>query len=273
VTSPNAMPAVDAPPAKDRHRWLRCFHPTAETSPQVVCFPHAGGTASYYFALSRTLAPRVEVLAVQYPGRQDRRREPLIDNISVLADQIFEMLGPVADRRPYAFFGHSMGSIVAFEVARRLQQAGAQGPQVLLVSGRRGPAVQRAEHCHLRDNEGFVSELRAMDGTDPRLLEDPELLATILPVARADYKAIETYECPSEAILRCPIVALVGDVDPRVRVGEVAAWAAHTTGEFDMKVFPGGHFYLDTHWQDVADVVRQAVGSETRKVASFGGRV
>ena len=263
MASPNAMPAVDTPPAKDRHRWIRCFHPTAETSPQVVCFPHAGGAASYYFALSRALAPRVEVVAVQYPGRQDRRQEPLIDNIPALADQIFDMLEPMDGLRPCAFFGHSMGSIIAFEVARRLQRAGAVGPQLLVVSGRRGPAVQRTERYHLRDDEGFVSELRAMDGTDPRLLEDPELLATILPVARADYKAIETYECPSEAILRCPIVALVGDVDPWARVDEVAAWAVHTTGEFDMKIFQGGHFYLDTHWQDVANVIRQAVGSGT----------
>lgn len=273
MTLPNAMPAVDALPVKDRRRWIRCFHPIAETSPQVMCFPHAGGAASYYFALSRSLASRVGVMAVQYPGRQDRRREPLIDSIPVLADQIFEMLQSIDGLAPRAFFGHSMGSIVAFEVALRLQRAGVEVPQVLLVSGRRGPTVQRVERYHLLEDEGFISELRAMDGTDPRLLADPELLDMILRVARADYKAIETYECSPEAILSCPIVALVGEADQRSRVAEVAAWAGHTSGEFDMKIFPGGHFYLDSHWQEVADVVWQAVDSGTRNVNPDGGRV
>ncbi|MBV9143271.1 MAG: thioesterase [Pseudonocardiales bacterium] len=250
-------------PANNRDRWVRCFHPTAETSPQVVCFPHAGGAASYYFALSRALTPHVEVVAVQYPGHQDRFQEPLIDNIPVLAEEIVARLRTMDDRRPRAFFGHSMGSIVAFEVARRLHQAGVQGPHALLVSGRRGPAVQRVERYHLLADEDFIAELRAIDGTDPSLLADPDLLDMILRVARADYKAIETYECPPNATLPCPIVALVGDADPRARVAEVAAWAGHTTGKFDMKTFPGGHFYLNTHWPHVAEVIRYALGTET----------
>src|ERR1700712_4687720 len=118
--------------------WIRRFHESPGASARLVCFPHAGGAATYFYPLSRTLAPSIEALAVQYPGRQDRRAEPCVDDIHELADLVAPALLEWADR-PLALFGHSMGATLAFEVAGRLEKAGVR-PAGLFVSGRRGGA-------------------------------------------------------------------------------------------------------------------------------------
>lgn len=201
------------------------------------------------------------MLAVQYPGRQDRRREPLVDSIPRLADHIADALERQgADSA--AYFGHSMGAVLAYEVAQRLRERAAQGPARLFVSGRRAPSRRRPGgpgRVHLRDDDGLVAELRKVGGTDPSFLNDRELLAEILPVTRNDYKAIETYVWADRPPLDCPITALVGDHDPQTTSDEAAAWAEHTTGAFDLRVFPGGHFYLDARRDDVTDVVTAAL--------------
>jgi len=237
--------------------WIHRYHPTAEANTQLVCFPHAGGSASYYFALSRSLAPGIETLAVQYPGRQDRYREKCIENISELADQVFAALSGWIDR-PVAFFGHSMGATLAFEVGRRLQRHDDQALVHLFASGRQAPSRHRHEDIHLRDDAGLVAELRRIGGTDQRFLDDGELRDFALPMIRSDYKAIETYHYASGPSLDCPITALLGDSDPTVTIDEVAAWAEHCTGPFYLRIFPGGHFYLA---ENHADVIRTISGS------------
>lgn len=227
----------------DGGTWLRRFHPSPDSPLRIACFPHAGGSASFFFPLSKALTPAAEVLAVQYPGRQDRRAEPPIDDIAVLAENVCRALAPWNDR-PLALFGHSMGAVIAFEVARRLEAQGT-GPISLLASGRRAPSRHRAENVHQRDDKGIVAELRALSGTDQLLLDDEDVLQMILPAVRSDYRAIETYRSTPGAILRCPITLLTGDSDPRVSLDEAQAWSDHTAADFTLKSFPGGHFYLD----------------------------
>jgi pyochelin biosynthetic protein PchC len=224
--------------------WIRHFHPRPESNVRLVCLPHAGGAASYFFRLSAAMPAAVEVHAVQYPGRQDRRHEPLIDDISQLADEIFTVLRS-AVAGPLALFGHSMGAVVAFELARRLRDTGDHGPVALFVSGRRAPSRIRQEDVHLRSDAGLIAEMRRVGGTDPRVLLDRELLEVVLPVTRNDYRAIETYRVTPGEPLECPVTAFVGRSDPRVTPEEVDAWREHTTGKFEMHVCPGGHFYLD----------------------------
>ncbi|MFI9051379.1 thioesterase II family protein [Streptomyces sp. NPDC053427] len=237
----------------DDDRWIRCFDPRSDSGLRLVCFPHAGGSASSYYALSKAL-PATEVLAVQYPGRQDRRLEPCVENIPELADRIYDALGRRA-RAPYAFFGHSMGAVLAFEVAQRLRADGATPPVHLFASSRRAPARRREEAVYLRSDAGMVAELRRLGGTDERFLADEELLAGILQVARADYRAIETYHWTPAPPLTCPVTVLMGDSDPHTTRDEAAAWADHTTGPFDLHVFPGGHFYLDPAAAPVTDLL------------------
>ncbi|MEV0698651.1 alpha/beta fold hydrolase [Saccharopolyspora sp. NPDC050389] len=237
-------------PAAEGQLWIRRFHPAPDAGARLVALPHAGGSASFYFPLSRALAPRVEVLSVQYPGRQDRRAERCIDDIGELADRLATELRQWADR-PLALFGHSMGAVVGFEVARRLEVA----PIRLIASGRRAPSTYRDERVHLCDDDGLVAELRKLSGTASGVLGDEELLRMILPAVRGDYRAAETYRGVPGAKVTCPITVLIGDDDPKVTLAEAEAWREHTDAEVDLRVFPGGHFYLAEHQEEVFAVL------------------
>ncbi|MCX4769701.1 alpha/beta fold hydrolase [Streptomyces sp. NBC_01260] len=244
--------------------WIRRFHPAPEARARLVCFPHAGGSATYYFPVSRALSPAVDVLAIQYPGRQDRRNEPCVEDIEELAGLVVEELRPWGDV-PLTLFGHSMGATLAFEVARRLEAAGTP-PDTLFASGRRAPSRVREETVHLADDDRLIADISQLSGTDSAVLADPEILRMILPAVRSDYKAAETYRYRPGPPLGLDVVALAGDDDPQVTVDEAASWREHTTASFELKVFPGGHFFLDSHVAPVLDLIRArmrgpAVGS------------
>lgn len=233
-----------------RTPWLKRFHPAAPGAPRLVCFPHAGGAASAFHPLSAVLAPAVDVLAVQYPGRQERHAEPLVDDLFVLADRLADVLAAEVSG-PMAFFGHSMGASLAFEVARRL------GPVGLVVSGRRAPSSFPGGPVPERSDDELLADVRRIGGTDPRVLAHPELLRVVLPVLRNDYKAAETYHHRPGPDVECPVLALFGDSDPRVTEDEVRRWAAHTSGFFELKSFAGGHFYLNDHLEEVAGLLNE----------------
>ncbi|WP_242608919.1 thioesterase II family protein [Actinomadura formosensis] len=221
-----------------------------------MCLPHAGGSASFFFPVSRALAPAVEVLAVQYPGRQDRRHEPNIADLSDLADQIFAAISHLDDR-PMALLGHSMGAVLAYEVALRMQDAGLPPPVRLFASGRRAPSRHRPSGLHQQPDARIVAELRRLSGTDAAMLADPEILEMIIPAVRADYRAVETYRYEPGRRLDCPVTVLTGDGDPQVSVDEAAAWKEHTTGPTELQVFQGGHFFLVDHSERVIGIVAE----------------
>lgn len=253
------MPGADS----DGDRWVRVFQPCSQPEIRLFCFPHAGGSASYYLPFARALAPDIEVLALQYPGRQDRRNEPCIDNVHDLAKVIAGVLGNVAGP-PFAFFGHSMGAILAFEVAQIFRNQSGLSPEFFFVSGRRAPSTERPARSY--DDKAVLAELRKLGGTHPQFLADPEMLAAIIPPTLNDYNAIESYRWAPEPPLACPIVTLIGDEDPQSTVAEAAAWEKHSTGPFQMRVFTGGHFYLDPCRTEVLDIItttlRQRSGSK-----------
>ncbi|MFF4754481.1 thioesterase II family protein [Streptomyces sp. NPDC002514] len=245
--------------SEESAQWIRRFHPVSEAKVRLACFPYAGGAAGFYHPLSGLLSPEIEVLAVQYPGRQERWQEPAVEDIGVLADRAAAALGPYTGG-PLALFGHSMGAVVAFEVARRLAADPAAAPLLwLFASGRRAPSLSVDERVHLLDDDGLVAEIESLGGTSPGLLADEELRRMVLPAVRADYRAIETYRCPADATpLTVPVTVLVGDSDPRVTVEQARAWSAHTEAATDAHVFPGGdHFYLSPHRAEVAEHVRR----------------
>jgi surfactin synthase thioesterase subunit len=247
----------ERPPRDPDGTWFRRFHPSAHPRVRLLCFPHAGASASAYFAMSAALAgaePKFDVVAVQYPGRQDRRREPLVDDIPTLADRIHHALDGWADL-PIALFGHSMGATVAFEVARRLEKE-STAIRALFVSGRRAPSRARDERVHLADDASVIAEVERLSGTDAQILRDPEMAEFLLPALRADYRAIERYRCPEGVRLGCPISVFTGDADPLTTVDEAAAWEDHTTEPTTLEVFPGGHFFLNAHIDRIAALVR-----------------
>ncbi|MCZ0208569.1 thioesterase II family protein [Streptomyces achromogenes] len=241
--------------------WIRRYHPRPDAAARLVCLPHAGGSATFYHPVSANMPESVDVLAVQYPGRQDRRQEPCAETIQELADRLTPVLLPWTDR-PLVLFGHSMGATLGFEVARRLERDHGVVARALVVSARRAPSCPRDESVHLRDDDGLIEEMRLLSGTDSAILDDIELIRMALPAIRADYRAAETYVYEPGPNLRCPVVALVGDDDPKVTVEEARAWSRHTDAPFECRVFSGGHFYLTAHQKQVLGLLaEQAAGA------------
>ncbi|MFF9347079.1 thioesterase II family protein [Streptomyces sp. NPDC014734] len=228
----------------------------ADADCELVCFPHAGGSAGYWRGLALDLAPDVDVLAVQYPGRLDRLNEAPVEDLHLLADLVAEVLGPPGNR-PRALLGHSMGASLAYEVAVRLARLPGGEPQLLVLSGRRAPsAAHRRQRFRPRDDAELVDRMRGLGGTQAVLLDDPEMLELILPVLRGDYRALETYEDTAGRLLTCPVVALTGDRDPEAPVEDIQGWRDHTSGDFRTHVFGGGHFYLNDRAGEVTELVR-----------------
>jgi pyochelin biosynthetic protein PchC len=180
-----------------------------------------------------------------------------------LADAVADAAGILTDR-PVAFFGHSMGAAVAYEVTRRLELRAPGAVRALFVSGRPAPEIQRTTRSavHLRGDDGLADEVAVLGGTDADVLAHPELRAHVLPVLRNDFRLIETYRPARAGPLDVPVVALTGDADPRMEVAHAAAWAAETTRAFRLAVFGGGHFYLVPHRRAVIATVLRALDEE-----------
>ncbi|OKK14278.1 oleoyl-ACP hydrolase [Streptomyces sp. CB00455] len=239
--------------------WLRTLRPAPPGALRLVCLPHAGGAAHSYLQLAEALGPGVEVLGVQYPGRYDRMADPLIGDLKMMAGHIAAALGPLRDA-PLALFGHSLGGLLGYEVAARLEAVGS-GPAHLFVSAMLAPSRHHHDGVHLRDDEQILAEIARLGGTQTVSVAEEMFLRLLLPAVRSDYRAFETYTDPGHR-LSCPVTAFLGDADPLVTVDEARAWAGHTTGPFALRLLPGGHFYL-TDPGNTAEIARELSGQPT----------
>ncbi|MFI9766445.1 thioesterase II family protein [Streptomyces sp. NPDC052415] len=251
------MPAVSG----QFDTWFRRYEPGPAGAVKLLALPHAGGSAPYFLPLARALGSELDVLCVQYPGRLDRHREPAPTDLRDLADQVYKALVS-APAGPVVLFGHSMGAVLGYEIARRLEDSGGGELLGLIASGRRAPHRFRAETVHLRDDDGIIAEIRELSGTEQGILDDEELLRLVLPALRADYRAVETYRHDSGAPpLAAPVTALTGESDPRVSLDDARAWQELTSGTFRFRSFPGGHFYLNAQPGAVTAAIRESVAA------------
>lgn len=239
--------------------WFRGGGPRRAGALTLVCLPHAGGGASTFKNWAAQL-PGVDVLAVQYPGHEGRWSAPL----SHEPEEIVEPLALAIEADvagPYALFGHSLGGLLAFEVARAMRRRGGGEPAHLFVSGVRAPdAPDLKPPAHTKPDAEFREYIRLMGGVPEEAWEYPELVEAALPVLRAGLRMYATYTYVPDAPLRCPITALAGDQDDEVERPQVEAWARHTRSRFRLHGFPGGHFFITSAEAQVLSLVRSALG-------------
>ncbi len=250
--------------------WMACPRPNPQARLRLFGFPYAGGAASIFYTWPDGLPRDVEVCPVQLPGRQDRIREAPFTQIPPLVQAILPEIRPHLDL-PFAFFGHSLGALISFELARQLARKNDPGPVRLFVSGHRAPQVPDPDSpiYHLPEAE-FIEELERLNGTPKMVLENPELMQLFLPLLRADFSAAETYAYTAGAPLDCPISAFGGLQDHKVRQDDLAVWQKQTRRTFTLRMFPGDHFFLHSNQalllqalsRDLSQDLEQIAGSE-----------
>jgi medium-chain acyl-[acyl-carrier-protein] hydrolase len=237
--------------------WLVRAEPRNRASLTLVCFPYAGGGASVFRAWSQSLPAEVEVAAVQTPGREQRLLEPPFHELEPLLSELVARLAPVLTG-PFAFFGHSLGALLAYEVAHALR--GQAEPRCLFVSGCRAPHLPPSrDPIHRLPDRSFINELRRLGGTPGVVLDHEEMMALLLPSLRADIAISETYVCRPRPRLACPIVAFGGVNDPDVSAMAVGGWRDHTEGRFSFQLFPGDHFFLQQSRSALLAAVSEAL--------------
>jgi medium-chain acyl-[acyl-carrier-protein] hydrolase len=223
--------------------WLLPLRVSASREATLVCLAHAGGAASAFARWPAMLPPWIDVLAVQLPGRGARLNEPSRRQLEPLLDE----LGPELARRssgPVALFGHSLGALLAFELARWLRRGGLAAPTRLLLAACRAPQrIDRERRLHQANDDQLLAELRRLGGTPEEVLRQPELMSLTLPALRADLEILERYQLRDEPPLACPLTVFGGEAD-RIPPDDLEAWRAHTTAPFARLTLPGGHFFL-----------------------------
>lgn len=224
--------------------WTGYARPTQQTRLRLFCFPYAGGSASLFRTWSERLPAEVAIYPIQLPGRETRLLEAPYTQLEPLIQTLAHALRPHFTM-PFAFFGHSMGALISFELARYLRAHQAPGPIQLFASGRRAPQVPSVDPpiYHLPDAE-FMEELRRYNGTPDGVLENAELMQVVLPALRADFTMLETYVYRPGEPLACAISAFGGLEDRRVGQDAIAAWREQTRNTFRLRMLEGDHFFL-----------------------------
>jgi medium-chain acyl-[acyl-carrier-protein] hydrolase len=243
---------------KSQSRWFENLPGGRDGALRLYCFPYAGGSAQVFRGWQRHFAPQAALSLASLPGRATRIGEPPFRQykplITALADAIIPEIPPA-----FAFWGHSMGAVISFELARELRRRGQPVPIALFLSGRGAPQIPDPDPpvFNLPDPE-FIAELRRLNGTPRELLDSPELKELFLPTIRADFELVETYEYEPESPLTCNICVYGGLQDAHVPAANLKEWQKQASGAFKVRMFPGDHFYIHTS-DDLLHALRRDV--------------
>jgi surfactin synthase thioesterase subunit len=246
-------------------KWFSGGQPNPAARLRLFCFPYAGLGTSAFRGWSGALGPDVDVCPVQLPGRESRQAEPPFTRIEPLADAAAAALAPHLDV-PFALLGHSMGGLIAFELARRLDAA----PRHLFVSARRAPHLPERlpPIAHLPNGQFVEAVQRRYAGIPAAVAESPDLLELLLPRLRADFEVLETYAYAASDPVACPISVFGGLEDATVTASDLDAWRAHTSGRLRTRMLPGPHLFLqgqrDAMLAAVAEDLGLGCGADSR---------
>lgn len=244
-------------------RWLAYWQPKPQAGLRLFCFPYSGAGASIFREWARLLPDEVEVCPVQLPGRESRLVERPFTHLPTLVQAAMQGLRPYLDR-PFAFFGHSMGALLSFELARALWRETGLLPVHLFVSGHRAPHLPPDEPpAHDLPDEAFIARVNKLKGTPTAVWNHPELRDLLLPILRADFALCETYQYHPARPLPCPITALGGLADNCLRREELEEWRQETAVSFQRRLLPGDHFYLHQERPLLLQVLARDLAQQT----------
>ncbi|MCK1516316.1 thioesterase [Bradyrhizobium sp. 190] len=229
---------------------------------RLFCLPYSGGSAMFYARWRRLLPTWIDVRPVEWPGRGARMDEPLATDPRVLASQLAAELHAQLDA-PYALFGHSLGALIAFELAHSLGDRGAPAPAILFASGAEAPSVRDGSKWRLPlSDDALLEELRNLQGTPDEALSNPELMRSALPVLRADFLMCGAYAYRSRHPLPCP-VHVFGGIDDETSRESLQAWRQETSAAFTLDVLPGHHFFIHTQQAELLDLIGSALARQS----------
>jgi len=241
-------------------RWFP--HRKALDAPRarLFCFPHAGGGAATFRDWSALVPGEVELCAVELPGRETRFSEPPVASMPALVPPLCDAIGDLRGV-PFAFLGHSLGAVVAFEVARELQARGGAMVGAVVACGHRAPHLPPRERpIHGLPDAELELELKQLDGCPPEFWQHQELKELLLPVIRADLALAETYRCAPGSPLSCPILAFGGSDDEDLPARDLESWREHTSSEFRATILPGDHFFVRHRAHELTRAALDALG-------------
>jgi surfactin synthase thioesterase subunit len=236
--------------------WIRQFHkPESSEASLLLLFPHAGAGASAYRTLSKVTAANFNVIIFQYPGRQDRASEPTLPTLGDIAAGAFAEFESSDHNRevPIHTFGHSMGAVVSFEFARLAEAAGLNVHQ-LTVSSAVAPCNIADKPALPTDDDAVLAHMGALDGTNSAVMGNLDVMRMALPVMKGDYQAFNAYKCAGDVKVAARIHSIGGDQDPMITMRDLYGWGKHTD-ELDVTLFDGGHFFLNTQTEALAELL------------------
>lgn len=235
---------------------------------RLFCFPYAGGGAVIYRGWTNNLPPSVELCLALLPGRENRLKEAPLTDIRQVVEALATVIEPYLDK-PFVFFGHSMGAMIGFELARLLRRNNGRLPAALFISGRPAPQLPSTEAISYNlPEEEFKKKLRELNGTPQEVLDHPELMDLTIPLVRADFSVVETYQYVPEPPLACPITAFGGWQDRAVTKEQVEAWREQTAAAFRLWMIPGDHFFLNSSQRILLYKLSQELLQVERQIVS-----
>ncbi len=234
--------------------WIIRTTPNPGAHMRLFCFPYAGGGAAVFHQWPKDLPPSVEVCAIQLPGRASRLDEAPFTQLVPLVREITRALDSYLDK-PFAIFGHSMGALVGFEVARQLRSERNVEPAHLFASASKAPQSPLDTPTYNLPESLFIDELRRINGTPQEVFQKHELMQLMIPILRADFEVTETYTYTADRPFACPISCFGGIQDVDIGRKDLEAWREQTTGAFKLRMFPGDHFFLLTHAKIVLELI------------------
>ncbi|NJO98505.1 MAG: thioesterase [Pleurocapsa sp. CRU_1_2] len=246
--------------------WVTHSRRNPNAKLRLFCFPYAGGGASTFSSWSSSLTSDVEVCPIELPGHGCRLSERLFNRLEPLIKELACALLPYLDK-PFAFFGHSMGGLISFELARLLREDYNLSLVHLFISGRHAPQIPESKpQIHHLDEPKFINELGRLNGTPKAVLENAELMELFLPILRADFTAIETYVYTPKPRLNCPITVLGGLQDFEIACDDLEAWREQTNANFSMQMFQGDHFFINSNQSTLLQFLNRELSAIVNKI-------